>query len=83
MTNKITGSFSKNEEINCKRFYLPGIKVKSECPNCNAEEVWDGNDWYLSYPTPGKPDTVHFYCEDCDEEWYLDVVLDINLKLVK
>jgi len=37
------------EEIDCKRFYLKGIKAYSYCPKCNQERKLDFSQDYISY----------------------------------
>ena len=79
---KITGSIEK-DALDVKRFYLKGLVLKDKCPKCKSKVENDFGDetGYLSYPTPGSPEPVFLWCEDCDHEWTVKVVLDINLKL--
>ena len=79
---KITGSIEK-DSLDIKRFYLEGLVLEDECPKCKSmmENDFGDEPGYLSYPTPGMPESVYFHCEDCDHEWEVKVVLDISLKL--
>ena len=79
---KITGSVKK-DALDVKRLLLKGLILEDECPQCKSKVENDFGDGtgYLSYPTPGIPENVYLYCEDCDHEWDVKVVLDINLKL--
>ncbi len=79
---KITGSIDK-DALDIKRFYLNGLVLEDECPMCKSkvENDFGGEPGYLSYPTPGIPESVFLYCEDCDSEWERKVILEINLKL--
>ena len=54
---------SIEEEIDVKRFYIP--EVKATCPECGHE---CSSDDYLSYPCVG--DKLHYYCGECEHEWY-------------
>jgi hypothetical protein len=74
---KIIGSFIGNVE--CKRFYMPGIKVVSVCPKCNEERELDFNDQYLSYPVVNRFQNIYFYCEPCEENWDEEIMLEIKI----
>lgn len=78
---KITGSIKK-DSLDIKRFYLKGLVLEDECPKCKSKVENDFGDetGYLSYPTPGVPESVFLYCNDCDHEWATNVVLEINLR---
>lgn len=66
-----------------KRFYLPGVKVEDECPDCKKTVKWDGDTNYLSYPILGDDAKVdfHFYCGECDKEWEIGGSISITIKL--
>lgn len=79
---RIEGNMNESqEELEVKRFYLPNIKVIDNCPKCNKEIVFDGNMNYISYPKLNSPESVHFYCEDCDEEWEKNIKLTVNVEV--
>lgn len=75
---KIIGNFIGNVE--CKRFYMPGIKAFSLCPKCKEERGLDFNDHYLSYPVVNRFQPLYFYCEPCDENWEEEAMLKVSLK---
>jgi len=66
-------------DINVKRFSLPVI-LKSTCPICSEELENDLNDNYLSYPTTGINEHIHFYCDECDHEHTRDLILKMSLE---
>lgn len=69
-------------ELNVKRLYLPGLKLKSKCPNCNAPYERDLGDHHLSYPVVGVPEDLTGYCGGCEHEWALgSVVLRLSLEV--
>jgi len=74
---KIIGSFIGNVE--CKRFYMPGIKVFSVCPKCNEERELDFNNQYLSYPVVNRFQPFYFYCKPCEENWEEEAMLEIKI----
>lgn len=69
-----------------KRTYLPGIVIKSKCPECGAPYEMDLSDRYLSYPKVGKPYELTAYCGEgeCNYEWSLgSVVVGLTLTPVE
>jgi len=68
-------------DIEVKRFYVPVI-IKAKCPKCKKEIENDYSQDYLSYPTANKPMETYFYCEDCDEEFYINTILKVTLEKV-
>lgn len=74
---KITGKLKGELEI--KRMYLEGIKIKIICPNCNAEQLFDQ---YLSYPDINTPFGISMFCGSCEHEWIEKVQLDVKLKVI-
>lgn len=64
-----------------KRFYVPGITVRTACPHCGLP--WERNldDRYLSHPTLGEPFDFRFYCDHCNEEWSAKMILRVSLEL--
>ena len=71
--NLITGRCTKVD--GAKRLCLPGITVKSTCPNCGLLYEKDLSTDYLSYGDP----TIYFYCEGCEHEWQVECNLTIKL----
>jgi len=73
---EIEGKF----EISDKRFYLP-IKIEKECPNCKNKCVADLNSNYLSYPNVNEKEQQYFYCDKCEQEFEIDIILRIGLDI--
>jgi hypothetical protein len=78
---KLVGTV-EGENIDVKRFYLPGISIKGVCPKCQAPWEHSFGENYLSYPTVGAVMRVGGYCQECDHEWSMGVVLSMSLSLV-
>ena len=79
-TNSLPGKVNEN------RFYVPGVTLYSDCPECGltCEKDMDG-DHYLSYPPVNKEFEYGFYCqnEDCQHEWKEKVILRVTLEIPK
>ena len=80
MADKITG-LADGQTINCKRFYLPGVTIETECPTCGQKYVTDLGRDYLMYPLVNKPYEHYYYCGECDIEWSVPILLKISLEL--
>jgi len=65
-------------ELGVKRFYLP-IVITKECKSCNKPMHIDLESNYLFYPIVNKPYEVGFYCEECDEEYMIPIILRISV----
>ena len=76
---KIIGKM-KSEEVDVKRFYLPGVKLTGACPKCAKKCVSDFENEYLSYPTAEKAFDFDCCCK-CGHEWKVKLVLRIALTL--
>lgn len=76
---EIEGTCRSDVEFD-KRFYIPGVKVKSTCPNCLLPHTQNMGDNYLSYPSAGVPIKLGFWCSECEHEWSVKVVLKISLE---
>lgn len=78
---KITNT---KEPFECgeKRFYMPGIAVEEECPNCERPMVIDYKHEYLMYPMFNEPIKVSLYCgkDDCDGETEVTVMLRLVME---
>ena len=74
--------------LDVKRMYVPFV-VKLNCKACGKEIVEPLNKVpihfdYLSYPTVGEPfEYVVYHGEDCDTENFINLRLDLNLKIVE
>ena len=73
---------SVDNRLDVKRFYLPGVTIKDNCPNCKTECVYDLTDHYLSHPKLNTPEDCVFYCDNCDNDWKIQVRLNLNLELI-
>lgn len=69
-------------EIEVKRFYLPGLDVRVECPNCKRTVEVPGDGHYLSYPPANAPFTHTVWCSDCEHEWPIKLLLTVKLEVV-
>lgn len=78
---KITGSFKG--EVDCKRFYMPGVVASDICPKCAKDIVLDHNQHYIEYPTIGTPCLLYFYCSGCDTDWTRKVLLNLQITAVE
>lgn len=78
----------KNEDyegfdIDVKRFYIP-FTLQANCPKCERLLESDlSHHRYLSYPLIGEPIEETLYCGECDEEVFVELVLDLSLKLAE
>jgi len=80
---EIIGVPTVGKEIDVKRFYIPGVTVRAECPECGAVHESDLGVDYLSYPELGKPEPVYFICEDGEDHYVeFDVEVIIGLTIV-
>ncbi len=68
-------------EVDVKRFYVPGVVIECDCPNCKKPVKHDFGSEYLSDPTANATNKVHMYCPECSHEWELKVRLDVTLTL--
>lgn len=67
-----------------KRFHMPGVVLRSQCPKCGAAYAVDFGDGYLPYPVVGKPFASTCFCrdEECAHEWTVTLRLDVTLSVV-
>jgi predicted RNA-binding Zn-ribbon protein involved in translation (DUF1610 family) len=81
VTAKIIG-IPLEEELDVKRFYIPGVIIQDNCPNCGVETRYDmGGLHYLSHPIANKPMQFTMYCNECDHEWSIKIILRIGLEI--
>lgn len=66
---------------NCKRFYVPGVIVGAECPECGEEVETDLGSEYLSYPSLNAIEIVHLTCPACEEERDLEITIEVPILL--
>lgn len=67
------------DEIVCKRLYLSGTKAISNCPKCQQKTVLDFAHDYLSNPVMNERFLLHFYCMECNTEWWHKAKLTVSL----
>lgn len=77
-TVTITGTMKG--ELDVKRFYMPGVKIKCKCPACGAPWEMDMALDYLSYPSAGKPTNASGYCGKCEHEWPVMVIVRVTVE---
>lgn len=65
------GSF----ELDVKRFYIPGLVFKSQCPVCGLVVHKDMEDDYVSYPKTNTPIEITAYCPECEDHWVAGHIL--------
>lgn len=69
-------------DLNIKRMYLPGLTIKSNCPKCGREESKDFSRDYLADAKVGSPTPVYFFCDDCTDDWQVQVQISITLEVI-
>lgn len=64
-----------------KRFYVRGITITYNCPNCNKEHTFNGDkdDYLFSYPHSNVPESVNWYCNHCEHEWEEKFMIKIEV----
>lgn len=77
--NKITGKLDYSK-VNFKQFYLDGLNLKAQCPECNKNisTFLDG-----IYPVEVKPDgrcKIKLGCPECGAAMSISTVLQISFK---
>ena len=80
MNERITGQMKG--QIDCKRFYMPGVRVHSECPKCGKhfDNEFEGDSF--NNPFANEPEKLYFYCDHCNEEWQVPVILKVSLEII-
>ena len=67
--------------IDVKRFYLPGVEIKEDCPSCGAHCDQDLDKQYMNYYFNER--IVEFgYCQECDYVWERKFILEVTLRRV-
>jgi hypothetical protein len=69
---------NESYEIGVKRFYVPGVVLKSKCPQCGKEAEKDLGDDYLSYPATNTPIYVSMY--DGEHEWTVRIIVRVTVE---
>ncbi len=68
--------------LDVKRCYLP-IDVTDICSKCNNVIAISLDDHYLSYPVIGMAEPVSFYCDNCHNEWDVDIIISLGVSLAE
>lgn len=72
---------TKSTSLNCKRLNLPGISIEADCPVCGCKIVRDFGDLdYLTYPELNVWEPHTMYCDECDEEFDIEIRLTVALE---
>ena len=66
-----------------KRFYVPGIVIKDNCPHCGTESTYDLSTSYLSHPTANKPIDFIQCCNKCNREWLKFVTVKLTVEVAR
>lgn len=80
---EVIGSCTEKCEIGVKRLTLPGVVVKDNCPKCQKAFEHDLSHSCLYYPELNAPTSVGFYCEGCEHEWEVAILLTVGVQLYK
>ena len=67
-------------ELNIKRCYFGGT-LKSKCPQCGEEQLFNGDGDYVSYPS--IDDGIDFCCAECDHEWTPFKIVELSIGFAK
>lgn len=70
----------KGADIDVKRFYLP-VEDYVKCPVCKKDIEINLGDQYLSYPTIGHEYEYGLYCNGCENEFEIDIVLSMSVEI--
>ena len=69
-------------KIDAKRFYLEGVELERECPNCkDMIEIDLGSDNRLSFPVMNEEFELHIWCEKCNHEFSVPAQLKVKLEV--
>lgn len=81
----VEGSLAGRLELGVRRFYMPGVTVRSRCPKCSRAWRRKMSEDYFPYPTAGEPFPLRCYCRDgsCGHEWNVMLRLDVTLSAVE
>ena len=67
-----------------KRTYT-GVEITQDCRNtkCDNKVAFDGYRDYLCHPVIGEKHKLYMYCNECGEEWQLNIRLDMTLTILE
>lgn len=80
---KVVNDNRLNTPLDVKRFYLPGYKIKWECPTCKEENEVDLEIRYLNFPPLNTPFEFYCNCDECDAEIEVKLILNLELKMAE
>lgn len=78
---RVNGKCGEGIGLDVKRFYLPGVTVSDTCPKCKGHVVEDFGADYLSYPVANVEFEHSMYCQKCDHNWKVDMILRVSLEI--
>ena len=81
MTRIVSNTMNQKGSLNIKRCYLPGIIVEDDCPKCGIKWTFNGTNDYVSNPVIGDNIDLHAYCKDCNNEWSVQIQLQVTITL--
>lgn len=58
-----------------KRCYVEWAVIKIKCPECNTDNMLNLGSDYLSHPVVGQADWLYFYCDECDSDFEIPMVI--------
>lgn len=87
MTVTIKGNYPITS-LDIKRFYLPGMKISAECPECGETVTKNMKYEYFGYPAVNMFQDYIFYhecskSESGDYEWKEEFMLKLGVEIRK
>lgn len=80
---EITTNNNSPLELSIKRFYVPGTIIKDTCPNCKTLIENNLDDHYIYYPKFNEKINYPFYCNECEHEWNVGIIITIQISLAQ
>jgi len=77
-SESITFEPKSSTDTDIKKFYLP-YDLYANCPTCGDRIKWNN---YLCYPTYGEPENIHFYCDECEDDFTKTIVIGLKVEEV-
>lgn len=65
-----------------KHFRMPGARIHTRCPSCNAEVINSFNDNFFRNPVVNEELEFDCYCDACEHEWSIPCVIEMNFRIV-
>ena len=76
------GEMLKEKELPIKRFYIPGLKLVDNCPNCGKIRTVDFKNYCIDYPIANGINKVYMGCDECNHDWEVSILIEFNMKIV-